>query len=37
MLGITPEQRHIHLKMAIADFDEKCVLVVGDRNAFLVF
>ena len=37
MFGVTPEKRHIHLKMTVTDFDEKCVLVVCDRNPFLVF
>jgi hypothetical protein len=37
MLGVTPEERHIHFEMAVADFDEKCVLVVGYGDAFLVF
>jgi hypothetical protein len=37
MFGVTSEERHIHLKMAVADFDEKCVLVVGYGDAFLVF
>jgi hypothetical protein len=37
MLGVTPEERHIHFKMTVADFDEKCVLVVGYGDAFLVF
>jgi hypothetical protein len=37
MLGVTSEERHIHFKMTVADFDEKGVLVVGYGDAFLVF
>ena len=37
MLGITSEERHIHLKMTVADFEEKGLLVVGDGDTLLVF
>jgi hypothetical protein len=37
MFGVTPEERHIYFEMAVADFDEKGVLIVGNGDAFLVF
>jgi hypothetical protein len=37
MFGITSEERHIHFKMTVADFEEKGLLVVGDCDTLLVF
>jgi hypothetical protein len=37
MLGITSKERHIHLKMTVADFHEKCLFIVCDCDALFVF
>jgi hypothetical protein len=37
MFGVTSKKRHIHFKVAVADFDEKTLLVICDGKALLVF
>jgi hypothetical protein len=37
MLGITSEERHIHFKMTVADFEEKGLFVIRDSDTLLVF